>query len=142
MVRAAREAEQRNPHHPIALALDTKGPEIRTGNMKQGISEVRVRVRVYVYMGGWVPVGRHLIDILPILFTFLSHSLALPSHEPSHSPPLSPPPQINLIEGATLTVTVDETKRNECDEHLLFVDYSRLPQVRGKGKGVCCVSAV
>ena len=79
VVKAARDTESRNPHRPIAIALDTKGPEIRTGNMKAGLSE------------------------------------------------------ICLQEGSTLTLTVDDTKKNECDTSLLYVDYPRLPFVVGRG---------
>ena len=61
------------PGPPVAVALDTKGPEIRTGNMKVGEVELRA--------------------------------------------------------GHRLTVTVDAEKKNECDESLIYMDYTNLPKI-------------
>ena len=52
-------------------------------------------------------------DLILSLFLFLSLSL-----------------QIVMQEGTLVTVTVDEAKKNECDDKLLYVDYTRLPKVR------------
>ena len=59
-----------------AIALDTKGPEIRTGNMSK-----------------------------------------------------SGPEEVELQAGQTLTITVDESFKNECTKERIYVDYVNLPKV-------------
>jgi pyruvate kinase len=48
VVDTARKTEARNPMIPLAVALDTKGPEIRTGLMKEGLSEIRLEMGTQV----------------------------------------------------------------------------------------------
>jgi pyruvate kinase len=45
VVKATREAEVARP---LALALDTKGPEIRTGLLRQGLSEITIRENNFI----------------------------------------------------------------------------------------------
>ena len=65
------------PGPPVAVALDTKGPEIRTGSMRAGEVELRAGHRV--------------------------------------------------------TVTVDVSKKDECDASLIYMDYANLPRVVSVG---------
>lgn len=63
-----------------AIALDTKGPEIRTGNMSK-----------------------------------------------------SGPEEVELQAGQTLTITVDDSFKNECTKERIYVDYINLPKVVAVG---------
>lgn len=77
-----RKAQEQFPR-PIAIALDTKGPEIRTGVMKAGVNT-----------------------------------------------------EVELQTGEHITITIDDKYIEQCDEHMLWVDYKNIINVVDVGKKI------
>ena len=72
-----------NSPRPIAIALDTKGPEIRTGDMKAGVNA-----------------------------------------------------EVDLVAGQQIIVTINDSYKQICDEHYLWVDYKNIVKVVDVGKNI------
>ncbi|KAF7722723.1 Pyruvate kinase [Apophysomyces ossiformis] len=69
------------PGRPVAIALDNKGPEIRTGNMRDNV-------------------------------------------------------EIPITAGHEMTFSVDEQYKDECDDKIMYIDYTNLPKMIAVGKKI------
>ncbi|KAI8974489.1 pyruvate kinase [Pilobolus umbonatus] len=76
-----RQSQELYPGRPVAIALDTKGPEIRTGNMKDGI-------------------------------------------------------EIPIEAGHEMIISVNDEYKDECNDEVMYVDYTNLPSVIEVGKTI------
>lgn len=96
----------------MAIALDTKGPEIRTGLIK-GVSSLQITGGSALIYGG-------LITVMAFFFCL----------------PQSGTAEVELKRGETIKVTLDDQYKENCDEKNLWLDYKNITKVVEVGSHV------
>uniref|UniRef100_A0A3B5QFX1 Pyruvate kinase n=1 Tax=Xiphophorus maculatus TaxID=8083 RepID=A0A3B5QFX1_XIPMA len=97
-------------YRPVAIALDTKGPEIRTGLIK-GVSSCQItRGKCLIYGG--------LMTVMALCFY------------------QSGTAEVELKKGETIKVTTNDQHKDNCDEKTLWLDYKNIIKVVQIGSNV------
>jgi pyruvate kinase len=105
----------------MTIALDTKGPEIRTGLLSTFES---VRCSALSFVAGGVCVRRTPWDPIDMTGWQLTHI---------SSTPQDPRAEVELVKGETITVTIDDAYAEKCSKDMLYVDYKNIV----KGEHAC-----
>lgn len=108
-------------YRPIGIALDTKGPEIRTGLIK-GVSLAPLSVFRHVALNGLIKtlsMKTNPKDKLCLLMIWQSGTA-----------------EVELKKGDMIKITLDDAYQDNCSDEILWLDYKNITKVVEVGSKV------